>query len=135
MLFVPYRLDILIINEALQKAGYTSDVINGAVSASRRTDIFKKFQEKDDPRILVIQPQAASHGVTLHRADTVVYWSPVLSVETYLQCNARAHRAGQKNPVTVVHLQGSAVERRVYKMLQNKVDVHSNIVNLYKDVL
>ena len=135
LLFVPYRHEILIINEALQKAGHTCDVINGAVSASKRTDIFKKFQEKDDPRILIIQPQAASHGVTLHRADTVVYWSPVLSVETYLQCNARAHRAGQKNPVTVVHLQGSEVERRVYKMLQNKVDVHSNIVNLYKDVL
>ena len=58
-----------------------------------------------------------------------------MSVETYLQCNARAHRAGQRNPVTVIHLQGSEVERKVYKMLQDKIDIHSNIVNLYKDVL
>ena len=57
-----------------------------------------------------------------------------MSVETYLKCNARAHRAAQKNPVTVYHLEGSAVEKRIYKMLQNKVDVHSNIVNLYKEI-
>ena len=83
--------------------------------------------------MLIIQPQSASHGVTLHRADTIVYWSPVMSVETYLQCNARAHRAGQKNPVSVIHIEGSNVERKIYKMLQNKIDIHSNIINLYKN--
>ncbi len=57
-----------------------------------------------------------------------------MSVETYLQCNARAHRAGQKNPVTVYHLEGSEVERKIYKMLQNKIDIHSNIINLYDEV-
>tara|TARA_R110000824_G_scaffold86621_4_gene214203 strand:- start:2506 stop:4059 length:1554 start_codon:yes stop_codon:yes gene_type:complete len=135
IIFVPYRHAILTVSEHLKKSGITCEIINGAVSAFKRADIFKKFQEKDDPKVLVIQPQAASHGVTLHRADTVVYWSPVMSVETYLQCNARAHRAGQKNPVTVIHLQGSEVERKVYKMLADKINIHSNIVNLYKDML
>ena len=135
IVFVPYRHAILTVSEHLRKSGMTCEVINGSVSANKRTEIFRSFQEKEDPRVLVIQPQAASHGVTLHRADTVVYWSPVMSVETYLQCNARAHRAGQKNPVTVIHLQGSEVEKRVYKMLKDKVDIHSNIVNLYKDML
>ena len=50
-----------------------------------------------------------------------------MSVETYLQCNARVHRAGQKNPSVVVHLQGSGVEKRMYSMLQNKVDIHHKI--------
>jgi len=58
-----------------------------------------------------------------------------MSVETYLQCNARAHRAGQKNPVTVFHIRGSEVEKRIYKMLKGKIDVHSNIVKLYDDVV
>jgi SNF2 family DNA or RNA helicase len=57
-----------------------------------------------------------------------------MSVETYLQCNARVHRAGQKNPSTVVHLQGSDVEKRMYKMLESKVDVHNRMIDLYKEV-
>ena len=71
----------------------------------------------------------------LHAANTIVYWSPVMSVETYLQCNARVHRAGQKNPTTVVHLQGSGVERRMYTMLNSKVDIHHKIIQLYGELL
>jgi SNF2 family DNA or RNA helicase len=83
--------------------------------------------------VLLIQPQAASHGVTLTAADTVVFWSPVMSVETYLQCVARIDRVGQKNNMTVIHLQGSEVERRMYAMLQNKVDMHEKLVDLFLD--
>ena len=82
---------------------------------------------------MLIQPQAASHGVTLTAADTVVFWSPVMSVETYLQCIARIDRVGQKNKMTVIHLQGSEVERRMYTMLQNKVDMHEQLVDLYRE--
>jgi len=82
--------------------------------------------------VLIIQPQAASHGVTLTAANTVVFWSPVMSVETYLQCIARMDRYGQQNKMTVVHLQGSEVERKVFEMLQNKVDLHDKLVDLYK---
>jgi SNF2 family DNA or RNA helicase len=81
--------------------------------------------------VLLVQPQSASHGVTLTAADTIVFWSPVMSVETYLQCIARIDRVGQKNSMTVIHLQGSEVERRMYKMLQGKVDMHEKLVDLY----
>ena len=134
LVFVPYRHAIDIISEALRK-DYTVDVIHGGVSAGKRTQIFEAFQTQPFPRVLVIQPQAASHGVTLHAANTIVYWSPVMSVETYLQANARVHRAGQKNKSTVIHLQGSPVERKLYKMLQEKVDVHTKVVDLYGELL
>jgi len=108
-------------------------VIYGGVSAGKRNEIFKAFQEKKDPYVLIIQPQAASHGVTLHAANVVVFWSPVMSVETYIQCCARMDRAGQRNPMTVVHLQGSPVEQKVYKMLQGKINHHTKLVDLYKE--
>lgn len=135
IVFVPYRHAIEIIHEELTKSGYTNEVINGAVPVGRRTEIFNRFQTEPDPRVLVIQPQAASHGVTLHAANVVVYWSPVMSVETYLQANARVHRAGQRNPCTVVHLQGSPVERKMYAMLRSKVDIHTKMIELYKNLL
>ena len=133
LIFVPYRHTIDIVAKHLEEKGITTAIINGSVSAHNRTQIIKEFQNADDPRALVIQPQSAAHGVTLTRADTVVFWSPVMSVEVYLQCIARIDRVGQKNIMTVVHLQGSEIERRLYAMLQGKVDTHMNLVDLYNE--
>lgn len=135
IVFVPFTHAVDMVHEALTKEGYSADIINGAVPLKRRTEIFKKFQEEQDPKVLVIQPQAAAHGVTLTAADTVVWFGPTSSVETYLQGNARAHRAGQKNKVTVVHLCGSDVERKVYKSLQEKGDDQRTLMAMYEEVL
>jgi len=135
IVFAPYKHSIHIISEELKKSGYICEVISGDVSVGKRTEIFAKFQTEPNPKVLVIQPQAASHGVTLTAANVIVYWSPVMSVETYLQANARTHRAGQRNPCTVVHLQGSPVEKRMYAMLEAKIDIHSRVVDLYKNFL
>ena len=133
IIFVPFRHAIEIIAEQLRVNKITCEVIHGGISASKRTDIFSNFQTTDSPQVLVIQPQAAAHGVTLHAANVVVWWGPITSTETYLQANARVHRAGQRNPCTVVHIQGSPVERRIYKMLSEKVDIHTRLVDLYKN--
>jgi SNF2 family DNA or RNA helicase len=135
IIFVPYRHTINLVSNHLTKEGITNKIINGDVSAKDRGHIFNQFQTTDDLRVLVIQPQAASHGVTLTAANVLVFWSPVMSVETYLQCIARINRYGQKNKMTVVHLQGSEVERKMYSMLQGKVDMHEKLVDLYKHEL
>jgi SNF2 family DNA or RNA helicase len=132
IVFVPYTHTLSLIKNFLNKHSISSEIIAGSVSANERAAIFNRFQTQDDPKVLLIQPQAASHGVTLTAADTVVFWSPVMSVETYLQCIARIDRVGQKNSMTVIHLQGSEVERRMYRMLQNKVDMHEQLVDLYR---
>jgi len=135
LVFVPYRHAIEIVTEALRKEGINTEIINGSVPVRKRTEIFENFQTTPDPKVLVIQPQAAAHGVTLTEANVVVWFSPITSVETYLQANARVHRAGQHNPCTVVHLQGSPVEKKMYKMLQSKVDIHVKMIDLYKNVI
>ena len=135
VVFVPYLHTIDVITKFLTKEGVTNAVIQGSVGAKERSIIIDQFQKLDDPRVLVIQPQSASHGITLTAADTIVFWSPVMSVETYLQCVGRIERVGQKNTMTVVHLQGSEVERKMYSMLQGKVDSHQKIVDLYKQEL
>ena len=133
LVFVPYRHTLTLLKKHLDALNISNEVISGDVTANQRSTIFNSFQRLSDPRVLLIQPQAASHGVTLTAADTVVFWSPVMSVETYLQCVARINRVGQKNAMTVIHLQGSEVERRMYAMLQNKVDMHEKLVDLFID--
>ena len=133
LVFVPFTHTIELLKEHLRGESITCEVINGAVPVHKRTEIFKDFQETDNVRVLIIQPQAAAHGVTLTAANVIIWYSPVTSIETYLQANARIHRKGQKNPMTIVHIKGSPVETRLYQMLQNKLDVHDKIIDLYKN--
>ena len=135
LIFVPFKHVIGILSEKLTRDGISSEIINGSVSASKRTAIFSRFQTTPEPRVLIIQPQAAAHGVTLTAANTIVWWGPVPSLETYAQANARVHRSGQNHPCTVVQLQGSAVEQRVYNLLDQKISVHTKMIDLYKDIL
>ena len=135
LIFAPFTHTINLLSEHLTKAGITNAIIDGSIPVAKRTQVFKDFQEKPDPTVLVIQPQAAAHGVTLTAADTIIWYSPVTSVETYLQANARIDRPGQKHPMTVFHIQGSPVEARLYAMLQGNIDNHEQLVDLYKKEL
>jgi SNF2 family DNA or RNA helicase len=135
LIFVPFKSVINLISEKLTADGVTNEIIRGDVPVNQRTDIFRRFQETPEPKVLIIQPQSAAHGVTLTAANTVVWWGPTASLETYAQANARVHRAGQRHPSTVVQLAGAPVEHHVYKLLDNKIDVHAKIIDLYDDLL
>ena len=135
LVFVPFRHVIDILTNKLRSEGITTEIIRGDVSAPQRTQIFRTFQTTPDPKVLVIQPQAAAHGVTLTAANTVVWWGPTSSLETYEQANARVHRSGQVHKSTVVQLQGSAAEKHVYRLLDKRINVHTKLIDLYNEVL
>ena len=135
LIFVPFRHVIDILTDKLRSDGISTEVIQGSVGATARTNIFRQFQEASNPRVLVIQPASAAHGVTLTAANTVVWWSPVSSLETYAQANARVHRSGQKHKCTVVQLQGSDAEKHVYRLLDSRINIHTKITDLYKEIL
>ena len=134
LIFVPFKHTIDLLVEKLRADGVTSEVIRGDVSAPKRTEIFARFQDQPDPQVLVIQPQAAAHGVTLTAANTVVWWGPTSSLETYAQANARVHRSGQKHKCTVIQLAGSNAEKRIYRLLDERI-IHTEMINLYKEIL
>ena len=135
LVFVPFTHTIELLKATLDKHGISNDVINGKVSVNKRSDIVTRFQTQPDPYVLIIQPQAASHGLTLTAANTIIWYAPVPSVETYLQANARINRPGQHNPMTIVHIKGSEIENRLYTMLQSNIDNHEKIIDLYHQEL
>ena len=135
LVFVPFKHVIDILVDKLRQDHITAEIIRGDVSAPKRTEIFKRFQTMPDPKVLIIQPQAAAHGVTLTAANTVVWWGPTSSLETYAQANARVHRSGQDHKCTVVQLQSSGVEKRIYSLLDNRINIHTKIVDLYQELL
>jgi SNF2 family DNA or RNA helicase len=136
LVFTLFRHSMDVIYTHLQKKGITCAQINGSVPHTKRTEIFRQFQTTDTPQVLIIQPQAAQHGVTLTAADTVVLWGPVMSVESYIQCIARTDRQGQTSDhVTVIHMEGSDIERRMFSRLAGKVQDHSMLLKIYEEEL
>jgi len=80
----------------------------------------------------VMQPQATAHGITLTAADTVVFYGPLMSVEQYIQCIARADRKGQNSDkVTVIHIQSSPVEKKMFKALAAKVNDNTLLTEMF----
>ena len=136
LVFVQFKHTIEIVEKILTDEGYSVGVVHGGINANKRAQLFDQFQHPlGDPQVLVIQPQAAAHGVTLHAANTIVWWGVTLSLETYKQANARIHRAGQTNKCSVVHLVGSPVEKKVLNVLEAKGVAQSKLLDLYKDIV
>ena len=132
IIFALFRSTIDTISDFLNKNGILNEQIHGGVTATKRGDIIKRFQTLPNPRVLVMQPQATAHGITLTAADTVIFYGPLMSVEQYTQCIARADRKGQtSDKVTVIHIQGSPVEKRMFKALTQKVDDNAMLVSLF----
>ena len=135
LVFVPFTHTINLLRERLEKEGIECGVINGSVSVNKRSEIVDHFQTRKNPHVLILQPKAASHGLTLTAADTIIWYAPVTSVETYLQANARIDRPGQKNAMTIVHIKGSPVEEKLYTMLQGSLANHEKLIDLYREIL
>jgi len=132
IVFALFRSAIDTISEFLTKNGVASEQIHGGVTATKRGDIIKRFQTQANPRVLVMQPAATAHGIALAAADTVIFYGPLMSVEQYTQCIARADRKGQNaDKVTVIHIEGSPVEKKMFKALTQKVDDNAMLVSLF----
>jgi SNF2 family DNA or RNA helicase len=135
LVFGLYQHTIERLGAFLTEQGITNDAIHGGVSGKKRAAIINRFQDTPDPRVLIIQPKAASHGLTLTAANVVVWFSPTTSTETYLQANARVHRKGQRNPTLVVHLCSSPVEKKLYKALEERTVAQASLLSMYENVL
>lgn len=119
IVFVPFKGVLRHVADQLSK-DFTVAMISGDTSKAARDDIFHRFQNGKELQVLVAQPAAMSHGLTLTAASTVVWYAPVTSNEVYQQANARITRPGQKQTQLIVNVEASDVERRIYTRLKLK---------------
>jgi SNF2 family DNA or RNA helicase len=83
--------------------------------------------------VLVAQPAAMSHGLTLVAANTIVWYAPVTSNETYEQANGRITRPGQKHQQFIINIEGTAIERKIYDRLRNKQKTQGLLLDLVQE--
>jgi len=108
--------------------------VHGSVSKSDRDDIFNTFQNTERIQILLAHPKVAAHGLTLTRAKSIIWFSPIYSLEQYEQANARIRRLTTDSRTAIYHLYATPLEKELYRRLQHKKSVLSDFLNLVKGV-
>ena len=105
-------------------------VVTGETSTNERNRIFTAFQSKDADIDIVAHPGTMAHSLTLTEASTIIWFAPVDSNRIYEQANGRITRAGQKYTANIIHLAGSAVERKMYKRLQDRQSAQGLLLSM-----
>ena len=121
VVFAKFRHDLDEIRAAAEDAGRTYAELSGRLNTL-------KFWQDGGADVIGVQIQAGGVGINLTRARYCVYYSVGFSLGDYEQSLARAHRPGQKHPVTYVHLIAeNTVDEKVYEALANRKDVIDEI--------
>lgn len=111
------------IERVLQDLGLTYGVYNGATSDDERDRIKLEF-ESGEIEVFLGQQRAGGTGITLVRADYVLYYSNTFSLEERAQSEDRAHRIGQGKKVVYEDLLGTnTIEPKVLKVLEDKQEL------------
>lgn len=132
LVFVPFVSAVGLVSNYLESKGVSTERIFGAVSKADRDRAFGLFQHTDMPHVLVCQPAAMSHGLTLTRASTIVWYAPTMSAETYEQANGRITRPGQTYNTLIVHVGGTDIERRIYTRLKHKQSMQGVLLDMIR---
>jgi SNF2 family DNA or RNA helicase len=133
IIFVPFKHALDGISKALTREKFDHAIISGDTPKSVRDKTFYDFQHNPNGiRIMAAHPATMSHGLTLTAADTILWFGPITSLETFEQANARITRVGQKNKQLILMLQGTPVEKKVYAKLRAKQKIQNALLELFE---
>jgi SNF2 family DNA or RNA helicase len=133
IVYCPFKMGVDMLAEILRK-DYDVEKVYGDTPKAERDKIFNLFQHGSSPKVLVAHPKVAAHGLTLTAANMIVWWSPTTSAEIYEQACGRIRRPGQDTKCLIVHIENSAIERKVYKSLSEKGNVQGELLRMYQEL-
>ena len=131
IIWANYQRDITQIIEHITKQYGPGSVVDyyGLTPQDERQDNIRKFQNGDECRFLVGTPQTGGYGITLTKANTVIYYSNGYDLEKRLQSEDRAHRIGQKKNVTYIDIIcEDTVDEKIVKALRDKINIASEVL-------
>lgn len=134
VIFARFRPEIAAIQKMLEGMKVRYSWIAGDVPTKDRGKKVKEFQEDAGCMAFVAQIQTAGLGITLHAADTAVFYSVDFNYANYEQARARIHRIGQIHPCTYIHiLAEDTIDRHVLDVLEKKENMARKIVDDWEE--
>lgn len=131
---VPYKGIIRLLEKEIGKH-YSCAIVNGDVSVTERNRIFHEFQSFKDPHVLIVHPRVASYGLTLTEANYMIFYAPIDSNDHYEQACQRINRPGQKNSMSIVHIDAHPMERNIYEGLQERKSFQGMALDLFTNIV
>jgi len=131
IIWAHYQYDIKNIIKEIEAVYGPGSVVDyyGLTPKDERQDNIKRFQDDPKCRFFVGTPATGGYGITLTAANTVIYYSNGYDLEKRLQSEDRAHRIGQKKPVTYVDINAEdTVDEKIVKALRKKIDIASEVL-------
>lgn len=127
IVYVPFISALLKVATALSM-WFPVETIYSSVKKLDRDRIFHEFQHGNRLKVLVAQPGAMSHGLNLTAANVIVWYAPIHSHDIYEQANGRITRGGQTRAQLIINIEGSPIERRIYKALREKKKIQDALL-------
>lgn len=108
-----------ILKEKLSK--YNPAYITGEVTANKRMEQVKKFQDDPTCKVIIGTIGAMGTGITLTAANTIVFMDEPWNRAIKDQAEQRAYRVGTKNTVEVITLVAKkTIDEAIYNIVQRK---------------
>lgn len=110
--------------------------IDGNVPSEERMNMVNRFQDDNKVRIAILSITAASTGLTLTKAQTVIFAEYIWTPSIMIQAEDRAHRIGQKNSVNVIYLHAEGTSDDLLdKILEKKLKMVGLILDGKEQIL
>ena len=86
-------------------------------------------------KVLFAHPQSAGHGLTLTKANTIIWCSPTYNAEHFQQFNRRIHRSGQTQKTETILISARGTwESEVYNKLNGKLNRMESLLNVLSEL-
>lgn len=112
------------------------DRILAAIPGARVLDTQQDFEDWNAGKIPVslIHPASAGHGLNLQSGGHIMVWyTTPWSLELYEQANARLHRQGQTEPVSIIHIDtADSIDQTVHQALNRKDTTQQALITAVK---
>ena len=128
LLFSQFTSMFSILQERMQKENIPFLTLTGATPKERRAELVDSFQQGEVP-VFCISLKAGGTGLNLTAADIVIHYDPWWNVAVQNQATDRAHRIGQKNPVTVYKLIAKdTIEEKILRLQEKKSELAEQLL-------
>jgi len=128
LVFSQFVDHLTIIREKLDSLGIEYQYLDGSTSAKERKKRVAAFQSGVGD-LFLISLKAGGVGLNLTAADYVIHMDPWWNPAVEDQASDRAHRIGQKRPVTVYRMiTKNTIEEKIVALHQGKRDLADNLL-------
>ncbi len=128
LVFSQFVSHLVLIKELLDKKGIQYQYLDGATTMPKRKAAVNAFQSGQGD-LFLISLKAGGAGLNLTAADYVVHMDPWWNPAVEDQASDRAHRMGQKRPVTIYRLVAKdTIEDKIVDLHKHKRDLANSLL-------